>query len=130
PEEQTRSATRRLHVLVVDDDPLLLKSLRDTLESEGHAVVTTSSGQAGLDAFSAAMAENDPFSVVITDLGMPYMDGREVARVVKETNPEVPVIMLTGWGRRLVDEGEELPDVDYLLSKPPRLKEIRDTLAA
>ena len=121
---------RRLHILVIDDDPLLLKSLRDTLESEGHSVVTASSGQAGLDSFHEAMENADPFSVVITDLGMPYMDGRQVANAIKSASGSTPIIMLTGWGRRLIDDGETLEDVDHLLSKPPKLKELRETLAA
>ena len=44
----------RLRILLVDDDPLLIKSLRDILETDGHAVVTASGGQAGIDAFRAA----------------------------------------------------------------------------
>ncbi|HEX7069197.1 MAG TPA: ATP-binding protein [Rhodothermales bacterium] len=120
----------RLQILVVDDDPLLLKSLRDTLEGEGHSVVTASSGQAGIDAMAVAMQRDKPFSVVITDLGMPHMDGREVARAVKEASPGTPVIMLTGWGKRLLADGEIPPHVDFLLSKPPRLRELRETLTA
>ncbi|HET6568643.1 MAG TPA: ATP-binding protein [Rhodothermales bacterium] len=119
----------RLRILVVDDDPLLLKSLCDTLEGEGHVVVTANSGQAGIDAFRDAKANGKPFSAVITDLGMPYMDGREVARIIKEISAATPVIMLTGWGRRLKDDGEAVSHVDRVLSKPPRLRELRETLA-
>jgi CheY-like chemotaxis protein len=63
-------------ILIIDDDPLLLKSLRDTLEAEGHEVVSASGGQAGINAFVEAHAEGHPFPVVITDLGMPHVDGR------------------------------------------------------
>jgi CheY-like chemotaxis protein len=66
--------------------------------------------------------------VVITDLGMPYVDGRQVASSVKQVSPATPVIMLTGWGQRLVTEGDVPPDVDLVLSKPPRLRELREAL--
>lgn len=69
-----------LRILVVDDDPLLPKSLRDTLETAGHQVVTAAGGQAGVDSFREALVGGKPFRAVITDLGMPYVDGRQVAR--------------------------------------------------
>jgi PAS domain S-box-containing protein len=119
----------RLRLLVVDDDPILLKSLRDILEGEGHLVTTANLGQAGIDAFLAAHGTAEPFGLVITDLGMPYVDGRKVARAIKEASPTTPVIMLTGWGQRLVAEGEVPPHVDRVLNKPPRLADLRDALA-
>ena len=115
-------------MLVVDDDPLLLKSLRDTLEAYGHRVATASAGQEAIEVFRESLAGTEPFAVVITDLGMPYVDGRHVARAVKEMSPTTPVIMLTGWGQRMADEGD-LPDhVDRVLSKPPRLRELNAAL--
>jgi PAS domain S-box-containing protein len=124
-----RTMPSRLRILVVDDDPLLLKSLRDILEVEGHFVVTANSGQVGIDAFVAAHQGTEPFAVVITDLGMPYVDGRKVASAVKEASPSTPVILLTGWGRRLIAEGDIPPHVDQVLSKPPKLGDLRDALA-
>ena len=56
-------------IFIVDDDPLLLKSLRDALESDGHDVTSASGGQAGIDAFVEAHANGMPYPVVITDLG-------------------------------------------------------------
>jgi len=121
--------TRRLRVLIVDDDPLLLKSLCDALELDGHAVVTASGGQAGIDAFHAARQPDAAFDIVITDLGMPYVDGRHVATAVKQSAEAVPVILLTGWGQRLVADGEVPAHVDLVLSKPPKLREVRAALA-
>ena len=57
------------------------------------------------------------------------MDGRRVAAAVKAAASETPVVMLTGWGRRLVAEDEIPPNVDLVLSKPPKLREVRDALA-
>ncbi len=119
----------RLQVLVVDDDPLLLKSLRDALESDGHFVTTASGGKEGIETFLTAQREGRPFTVVFTDLGMPYVDGRKVASAIKEASPSTPVILLTGWGQRLSAEGDVPPHVDHVLSKPPKLRTMREALA-
>jgi CheY-like chemotaxis protein len=119
----------RQRILVVDDDPVLLKSLSDILDADGHVVTAANLGQAGIDAFRTALASSAPYDVVITDLGMPYVDGRKVARSVKEASPTTPVILLTGWGQRLIAEGDIPPHVDCVLSKPPKLDELRGALA-
>jgi PAS domain S-box-containing protein len=119
----------RLRILVVDDDPLLIKALCETLESDGHDVVAANGGQAGIDAFRAAQIQGKPFEVVITDLGMPRVDGRKVASAVKSASETTPVILLTGWGQRLVAEGEIPPHVDRVLAKPPKLRDLREALA-
>jgi signal transduction histidine kinase/ActR/RegA family two-component response regulator len=119
----------RLRILVVDDDPPLLQSLCETLAIDGHVVVAANSGQEGIDTFRAACERREPFAVVITDLGMPHVDGRHVARAVKEASSTTPVILLTGWGQRLVAERDVPPDVDYVLNKPPKLRELRRALA-
>ena len=118
---------RRLRILVVDDDPVLLRSLRDALEGDGHAIVVASGGQQGIDLMRASDA--DKFDAVITDLGMPYVDGRQVASAVKTASPSTPVIMLTGWGQRLVAEGDIPAHVDLVLNKPPKLRDLREALA-
>lgn len=128
PEAETRMP-ERLRILVVDDDPLLIKSLRDTLESDGHVVVTASGGKEGIETFKGSRERGDEFAVVITDLGMPYVDGRKVAGAIKAASLSTPVILLTGWGQRLVAE-EGIPQhVDRVLNKPPKLRELRAALA-
>ncbi|HTA45235.1 MAG TPA: ATP-binding protein [Bryobacteraceae bacterium] len=119
----------RMRILVVDDDPLLINSLRDTLESDGHVVVTANGGREGIEAFKAAAEGRERFAAVITDLGMPYVDGRKVASAVKAASASTPVILLTGWGQRLVAEEGIPANVDCVLSKPPKLRELRSALA-
>jgi len=119
----------RLRLLVVDDDPLLIKSLRDALEGDGHLITVADGGQSGIDAFAASVSRGEPFTAVITDLGMPSVDGRRVAEAVKAASLATPVILLTGWGQRLVAENDIPPHVDRVLNKPPRLRELREALA-
>jgi signal transduction histidine kinase/FixJ family two-component response regulator len=118
-----------LRILLIDDDPLLIRSLRDTLEADGHIVATADGGQAGVHAFVTAQRQGEPFSAVITDLGMPYFDGRRVAAAIRTAATHVPIILLTGWGERLISENDVPPDVDRVLAKPPKLQLLRVVLA-
>jgi signal transduction histidine kinase/ActR/RegA family two-component response regulator len=115
-------------ILLIDDDPLLLKSLREALVNEGHEVQTANGGKAGIDSFARAQNEGAPFRVVITDLGMPHVDGRAVAAAIRARAPETAIIMLTGWGQRLVATGDTPEEVDAVLSKPPKMAELRQCL--
>jgi DNA-binding response OmpR family regulator len=122
-------ATRSLRVLLVDDDPALLESLRTSLEDEGHKVTTTNGGQAGIDAFREAQKSGKLFDIVITDFGMPYVDGGQVVASVRAMSPGTPIILLTGWGQHVGGENERPLHVDRLLGKPPRIRELRSALA-
>jgi len=122
-------APTRLRILLVDDDPILLRALDDALQADGHVVSVANGGQAGIDAFRAAHARDEPFAAVITDLGMPYVDGRKVAAELKTLSPSTPVLLLTGWGRGLMADADVPAHVDQVLGKPPKLREIREALA-
>jgi signal transduction histidine kinase/ActR/RegA family two-component response regulator len=124
------AAPRPLSVLIVDDDPLVLESLGVTLGSDGHKVTAADGGQAGIDVFTEAHGRGAKFDVVITDLGMPHIDGRRVAAAIKAVSPATPVILLTGWGQRLVDDGDIPAHVDHVLNKPPKLRDLRAALAS
>jgi PAS domain S-box-containing protein len=127
--EKVHVALAPLRILIVDDDPLILESVRHILESDGHTIEIADGGQAGIDAFSAAHARGEAFQLVVTDLGMPHVDGRTVAAAVKRLLPAVPVLMLTGWGHRLLADGDRPAHVDRVLSKPPKLAELRRAMA-
>jgi signal transduction histidine kinase/uncharacterized membrane protein affecting hemolysin expression len=119
---------RRLRVLIVDDDPIIIKALEDALGADGHVTIAASGGQQALDIFAAANGTENAFALVISDLGMPNVDGRRVAAGVKQLAPDTPVIMLTGWGTRMIDENDIPRHVDRVLSKPPRLQELRSVI--
>jgi PAS domain S-box-containing protein len=114
-----------LSVLVVDDDPIILSAMRAALERDRHHVKTADGGQAGIDACSAAKRRGEPFDVVITDLGMPNVDGRMVAAAIRALDPRTKVILLTGWGHRLIAENELPSNVDRVLEKPAKLSSLR-----
>jgi signal transduction histidine kinase/ActR/RegA family two-component response regulator len=124
-----RSKVQGLRILVIDDDELLRQSMRAILEREGHSVSIAHGGRAGIDSFAASAQRGERFQVVITDLGMPHVDGRAVATAIKSLSPKTPVILLTGWGQHLRDGNDIPPDVDRMLNKPANLSELRAALA-
>ena len=108
---------------------MILQSLRNALEYEGHHVTCAQGGQAGIDMFAPRAIASQPFSAVITDLGMPHVDGRQVAAAIKSNRADGKVIMLTGWGQLLADGSDAPAHVDKILSKPPNMWELREALA-
>jgi signal transduction histidine kinase/HAMP domain-containing protein len=128
-EDESDAEIRPLNILCIDDEPLVRELLKEMLERDGHRVEMSDSGQSGLDEFRLANERKRPFDVVITDLGMPYMDGRQVARAVKLESPDTPVVMLTGWGAFMKEDGDAPSQVDSIISKPPRSKDLREVLS-
>jgi PAS domain S-box-containing protein len=80
-------------LLLIDDEDGIRKVLSISLKSDGYDVATAASGQQGIDLF-----QKEFFPIVLTDIKMPGMDGIEVLRRIKEINPEVEVIVITGHG--------------------------------
>jgi len=110
--------------LVVDDDPQVREMIRDILSNAGHAVTLAVDGADGVERFKA-----EPFDLVISDLAMPRLNGLQLARVCKAVRPEVPVVLLTGWGVLLTEEELAEHGVDEVLSKPVRMDQVLGTVA-
>ncbi|MBW8864762.1 MAG: response regulator [Verrucomicrobia bacterium] len=119
---------RSLRVLCIDDEELIRQLLTDSLTHYSHQVVTATNGEEGLDLFRAATLERKPFEVVITDLGMPKMDGHKLARAIKAESPRTPVIMMTGWGAMMKEDGATVPDVEAVVGKPPQINELNNLI--
>lgn len=84
-----------MKILVVDDEKNILKLYKAELEDEGYSVVSANSGTEALEVFSR---ENP--DIVTLDILMPDMDGIHVLRLMKERNPQIPIIMLTAYDYR------------------------------
>lgn len=130
PEKAVPHVLPEMKILVADDDARVLRALRVALESEGHRPVCAAGGEVALRVFQAALDAGDPFDAVLTDLGMPHVDGRKVAAAVKAASPGTSVILLTGWGQDVLVEGAFPSGVDRLLAKPVAPEELSDALAA
>jgi CheY-like chemotaxis protein len=119
---------RSLNILCIDDDESILELMKDCLAHYGHQVRVASGGKCGIELFRTAMLKSEPCEVVITDLGMPDMDGHEVARMIKAESPGTPIIMMTGEGRNMKPGVAAASAVDVVVSKPPRIQELNDLL--
>jgi PAS domain S-box-containing protein len=124
----TDSPVRPARILVIDDDERVLAVLKEMLTLEGHEIITGASGEEGLELFNRDISAGEGINCVITDLGMPGMDGIEVGKKIKMVSPNTPVILLTGWGAFMEEEKPEY--VDRVLSKPPTMEELRAAIEA
>jgi CheY-like chemotaxis protein len=118
-----------LRILCIDDDLRIGAMLQEVLGSQNHFVKIAEGGEQGISAFRKAQQEGEPFHVVITDLGMPCVDGRQIVRTVKEESPGTPVIMLTGWAAMMDQDGDLPREADAILSKPPNMNRLYETIA-
>ena len=111
-------------ILVVDDEPFVCDAVKMMLAFDGHSVETASSGKAALDLF-----EKTKFDLVITDFAMPAMKGDELALAIKKRDPQQPVVMITAYAEMLQSSGRSLPGVDFIISKPFLLENLREAIS-
>ncbi len=122
--EMTALVSSPLRLLVVEDDEFVREALSLSLKDDGHSVVEAADGNEGLEKFQAAS-----FDVVITDRAMPGMSGDELAAAIKKVAPDMPVILLTGFGDIMDARGENPADVDLILGKPTTVAALRKAVA-
>jgi CheY-like chemotaxis protein len=111
-------------ILVVDDEPIVSKSIKMLLEHEGHTVFTADNGDEALRIFGT-----HHFDVVITDYRMHGMNGERLAMRIKQLRPGQPIIMATASIYGLNSPVNPSAVVDFLLSKPFTLQELRTAIA-
>lgn len=115
-------------MLIVDDDAWVLESLSLSLRESGHEITTANNGNDAIQLLLNRAKQNEQFDLVITDLGMPDMNGGELAQRVKAISKDTPVVLLTGWAAQLDTEKNSMPWVDAVLGKPPKRKELLDII--
>jgi len=113
--ESTSAKIHSRHVLVVDDNTDALEAVAIVLEMNGHRVQLASDGSSALE-----MAEKSKPEVILLDIGMPGMDGYEVAKRLRKTTwgARVRLVALTGWGQEKDKEKAKLAGFDAHLTKP------------
>lgn len=118
------AAPARKHILVVDDEPFVCDAVKMMLNFDGHIVETANNAKDAL-----AMFEEGKFDLVITDFAMPAMKGDELAAAIKARAPKQPVVMITAYAEMLQSSGNPLKGVDWIISKPFLLENLRDAIA-
>ena len=114
-----------IHILVAEDDDNIRTGLVDTLESEGYRVTPATDGKEAIDLFAS-----EAFDLLLLDIMMPAKSGYDVCRVVRSTNEDIPVIMLTAKGEE-IDKviGLQLGADDYI-TKPFGVHELLARISA
>lgn len=115
-----------IRLLLVDDEPELVFTMQERLELRGYTVDAVTSGEEALERIEDDSKEYD---VVVVDVKMPGVGGDEVLAAVRDTNPHLPVILLTGHGGG-VNGGEEglLRASCAFLYKPVKIEELIETI--
>lgn len=114
----------RANVLVIDDEEDIRELLTNILTRFEHNIVTATHGIEGIAAF-----QNGSYDIVFTDLGMPEMSGWEVAQQVKDIDPNVMVVLITGWGVELEEDELKEKNVDSVISKPFQIGQILEVVS-
>jgi DNA-binding response OmpR family regulator len=106
-------------LLIIEDDPVLLRGLKDNFEAQGYLVRTAKDGQKGLDALLTA-----PPDLLLLDLMLPKVNGYEICRTARSRQLDMPIIMLTAKGQEEdIVRGLELGADDYV-TKPFSIREL------
>ncbi|HVM46721.1 MAG TPA: response regulator transcription factor [Candidatus Acidoferrum sp.] len=106
-------------ILIIEDDPVLLRGLKDNFEGQGYEVRTARDGQKGMDVLLAA-----PPDLLLLDLMLPKVNGYEICQAARARHLEIPIIMLTAKGQEDdVVRGLEVGADDYV-TKPFSIREL------
>lgn len=115
---------RNLRILLVDDDKWSRDTIGRELESVGHRVTSVDDGHRCLE-----IIQKDAFDVVFVDRAMPGMTGDELSSTIKGKWPDIPVVMLTGFGHTMIEEVDIPVTVDLVLAKPISADELQKALS-
>jgi PAS domain S-box-containing protein len=114
-------------ILFIDDESALVSMVKEYLEGLGYEVVTETSSRA---AFALFVGQSDRFDLVITDMTMPGMTGKELAHELRRIRPDIPIILCTGFSPHLNEEQTTAIGMCTLLRKPFVLQELAETIRA
>ena len=114
-----------LRILVIDDELQVRATLAEMLEEQGHSVTQAPGGREGLSYLDANPQLVD---VVVSDLGMPDMNGWDVAKAIQARWPQLPVGLITGWGETEITR-EERSRVNFVITKPFDKAVLRETMS-
>lgn len=112
-----------VRILAVDDNEFITETLHEILTDEGHTVSTYTSAREAFEDFK----ENE-YDLVITDMEMPEMGGREFAEMIKKLRKSTPILLLSGWPIFLEEEPSLTKVIDFALAKPFTVEDIQNVI--
>ncbi|MEJ2748128.1 MAG: response regulator [Anaerolineae bacterium] len=113
------------HVLVIDDQETVCEAVVDILALENIPVITALEGEAGVEIYRARQAE---IGLVLLDLIMPGMDGHETLQALHEINPDVAVVLSSGYDEAVISQKIDKRRLVGFLKKPYNLKVLIETV--
>ena len=117
--------TPAVRMLVIDDHDVILDLVVSMGQSMGYQVDTARRGQDGIQ-----LAATNTYDLVLTDLAMPEISGMEVARRIHFHDPEVPIILVTGWDANIEPDKLRAHGIREVLYKPFRIEQLTDLVQA
>ena len=121
----TPSSHSNKHLLVIDDQETVCEAVIDILDLENIPVITALSGQAGLDVYREHQAE---IGLVLLDLSMPDMNGYETYQALRQVNPQVRVVLSSGYDEKAVLHQFDKEGLVGFLKKPYNLRALIKTV--
>lgn len=122
-EKTNHACAKALKVLIVDDEAQIVDLLSSMLSGADHSATGVSNGEEALE-----LIKKDSFDLIITDLGMPLVNGWQIAEAARQKKPPVPVILLTGWGPDYDGKDLKARGVDAVLCKPFKFDTLLSTI--
>ena len=110
-------------ILLIEDDVEIADFVTRGLREEGFTVVHAADGVEG-----AHRMQTEAWDLVLLDWWLPGVDGLTLLKQYRQKDSNTPVLLLTGWGQRLVADDEVPAHIDRVLSKPPRIAQLRAAL--
>ena len=112
-------------LLLIEDDPSVLKATRRMLEYLGYQVLTANQGESALAIYELYKGRID---LIITDITLPGLSGLELAETIYQTNPQTKIVALTGRAVALTDVEPVSPNIVELVQKPLDLKGLSEAV--
>jgi PAS domain S-box-containing protein len=113
------------HILVVDDEEMLVKMMKLMLTGLGYTVTTVAGSLEALELFQAHPGN---FDLVLTDQTMPQMDGLKLAWELRQLRPDIPIILITGFSEKVSQETVDAAGINAILLKPINLQNLGETV--
>lgn len=110
-------------ILVIDDDPVILSLINDVLEQSGCSVTTIKEGRRGIE-----ILKDRDFDLLLLDLGLEDISGWDVVEEIRKTKKNMKIILITGWGGQISDNQVKRFRINYVISKPFRINELKERI--
>ena len=112
------------HIMIIDDEPIVGKRLKQLLEKAGYDVKTFTEGSTAIKEL-----EKQHFDIIVTDLKMEGIDGMKILEIAREKNPDTKVIIITGFAKKKTAADALNKGAFGFIAKPFKIEELKQVIA-